>query len=124
MFHWSNEFTFVGRIENQIGRTWAYRDAYYNFLEPSGVFETFGSYALANPETHRLPMVTKLDLGFSYTRRLNNSRLQVRLDLANLLSNSNTEEWVLVYNEATETFTRSERALTPFFPSLTVRFGW
>ena len=120
----SEGFTFVGRIENQIGRTWAYRDAYYNFLEPSGVYGNFGSYELANPEDHQLPMVTMLDLGFSYTRRINNSRLQVRLDLANLLSNANTEEWVLQYNESTDTFTRTERTLTPFFPSFTVRFGW
>ena len=120
----SDDFTFVGRIENQMGRAWAYRDAYYNFLEPSGVFGAFGAYELASPESHTLPMITRLDLGFSYTRRLNNSRLQVRLDLANILSNSNIEEWVLEYNENTETFTRSERTLTPFFPSLTVRFGW
>ncbi|MBX2818860.1 MAG: TonB-dependent receptor [Rhodothermaceae bacterium] len=120
----SDDFTFVGRVENQIGRAWAYRDAYYNFLEPSDVFGAFGAYELSDPESHRLPLITKLDLGFSYTRRINNSRLQVRLDLANLLSNSNIEEWMLIYDESSEAFMREERTLTPFFPSLTVRFGW
>ena len=120
----SQDFTFIGRLENQIGRSWAYRDAYYNFLEPSGIYNSIGLDELSDPESHRLPIITRLDLGFSYTKVLNNSRLQVRLDLTNLLSHSNPEEWVISYNENTQMFTRTERTLTPFFPSMTLRFGW
>ena len=120
----SSDFTLVGRIENRIGQAWAYRDAYYNFLEPSGVFDGFGQYELSDPTSHTLPMITQIDLGFSYTKDISTTRLQVRLDLANVLGNSNVDEWVLEHNPVTNQFTRVERSLSPFLPSLTVRLGW
>ena len=120
----NSDFTLVGRIENRIGQAWAYRDAYYNFLEPSDVFGEFGIYDLSDPTSHKLPMITQIDLGLSYTKDINTTRLQVRLDMANLLSSSNVDEWVLVHNPTTNQFSRVERSVSPFLPSLTVRVGW
>lgn len=116
--------TFIGRLENSIGRTWAYRDAYYNFLQPVESFNEFGQYDLSDPTSHRLPMITKLDLGISYTSAIQSTRIQIRMDFANVLSSSNVEEWILVHDSTTNSFRRVERPLTPFLPSVTVRVGW
>ena len=122
----SNNFTFVGRIENNIGRAWAFRDAYYNFIEPTPLADELTiADDLSDPTSHTLPMVTKVDLGLSYSQNIKNTRLQVRMDLANLLSHSNVDEWVLVQDPLNPgQYNREERPIAPFIPSITVRIGW
>ncbi len=115
---------FIGRIESKIGQSWAFRGAYYNFLEPDPVLGNLGSFDLSNPTSHKLPIITYLDLGISYSQPLKNANLQARLDLSNLLSFRNVEEWSLAYDPVRNVIFKEERPLTPFLPSIVVRLGF
>ena len=117
--------TFIGRLENSIGRAWAFRDAYYDFIEPTGFSGFLEGFDLSDPTEHRLPVITKLDLGISYTQFIKDTRVQIRMDLANLLSNSNVEEWIIESDlTSPDNYNVVGRTLTPFLPSVTIRVGW
>jgi hypothetical protein len=120
----TDHLTMLGRLEYEIGRVWAFRDAYYNYLEPDPDQTLALPFDLSDPESHRLPPVIRLDLGFAYRAALKNTALQVRLHLQNLLSVYNVEEWNLLYNEATGRYRKIERPLSPFLPSLVVRLAF
>ena len=123
-FRVDDSITLIGRLENKIGQSWAFRGAYYNFLEPDPVMSKLGTYDLSDPTSHRLPLITYLDFGISYSQPLNNANLQVRLDLSNILSFRNVEEWSLSYDPVRDQIYKVERPLTPFLPSLIVRLGF
>lgn len=120
----TDQFSIMARLDHEIGRAWAFRDAYYNYLEPDPNLALTLPFDLSDPESHGLSPITKIDLGFAYTRPIKNTNLQVRLDLQNLLSSNNVEEWSLLYNEALGVYRKVERPLTPFLSSLVVRLGW
>ena len=120
----TDHFSMMARLDHEIGRTWAFRDAYYNYLEPDPDLALTLPFDLSDPESHRLSPITKVDLGFAYSRPIRNTNLQVRLDLQNLLSGDNVEEWSLLYNESLGVYRKVERPLTPFLPSVVIRLGW
>ena len=120
----TDHLTFLGRLQYNIGQSWAFRDAYYNYLEPDEALRLFGPYDLSDPEAHRLPVVTQLDLGVSYAQRIKDVNVQLRLDLANVLSFTNVEEWSLFYDRRVERYALIERPITPFLPSVVMRVSW
>ena len=112
------------RWQAGIGRSWAFRDAYYNYLEPVEATRRFSDYDLSDPTAHRLPMHNRLDASVAYARHVRDARVQVRLTLGNLLAGSNVDEWSLAYNEASDAYRKVERPLAPFLPTFTVRLGF
>lgn len=120
----SDNVTLRSRLENRIGQSWAFRGAYYNFLEPNPALNTLSGYDLSNPSAHKLPVATQLDFGVSFSQKIKNTALQVRFDLANILSEYNVEEWNLVYNPFLNSIEKVERPLTPFIPSVALRLGF
>ena len=120
----TDRLTFLARLQYSIGQSWAFRNAYYNYLEPSDSYQNFGIYDLSDPESHQLPINTQLDLGISYAQRLKGVDFQARLELANVLSATNVEEWSLIYHRRSEQYVKIERPISPFLPSLVLRVGW
>ncbi len=120
----TDQVTILGRLENKIGQSWAFRQAYYNFLEPNPETQLLSGYNLSDPGAHKLPVVSHLDFGISFSQQLKNTSLQVRFDLANILAYNNVEEWSLSYNEQVGGVFKVERPLTPFLPSMVVRLGF
>ncbi|MEZ4699116.1 MAG: carboxypeptidase-like regulatory domain-containing protein [Rhodothermales bacterium] len=112
------------RWQASIGRLWAFREAYYNYLEPVAATQLFAPFDLSDPTAHRLPMYNRLDASLAYTRRVNDANVQVRLSLANLLAHTNVDEWSLAYDETAGTYRVVERPLAPFLPTITVRLGF
>ncbi|MEM8488385.1 MAG: carboxypeptidase regulatory-like domain-containing protein [Bacteroidota bacterium] len=120
----TDQVTILGRLENKIGQSWAFRQAYYNFLEPNPDTQVLGIYDLSDPGAHKLPVISHLDFGIAFNQQLKNTTLQVRFDLSNILAYNNVEEWSLSYNDQLGSVFKVERPLTPFLPSMVVRLGF
>ena len=81
-------FTVVSKWQGIWGRTWAYRQAYYNFLpfrEPEMSFPVTHN----SPETDVLPAFHQVDLSFIYQTGLGAADLEIRFDLINLFNHTN-----------------------------------
>ena len=136
------------------GRTWGFRQSYYDFLgaygqqllelletprvdvSPSGfdllsvpiVVDHIRAYRLEHPEEHRLPAVHQLDLSIAYTQHLRTTRMQVRADAINILGFNNVADWGLVADPDAPAddalLVISERSTLPITPSLALRLIW
>lgn len=106
---------FLARWRTTWGRTWGYRQAYYDFLgahlndldalledmRANGVSadavrrvqRQIDFYDLTHPESHNLPAIHQLDLSLAYSIPLHRIALQVRADLINAFNTGNTAEW-------------------------------
>ena len=120
----TDQLTVLSRLENRIGQSWAFRGAYYNFLEPNPRILSLDDYDLSDPTAHKLPVISHLDFGVSFSQQVKNTNLQVRFELSNILSYSNVEEWSLGYDQVNDVVYKVERPLTPFLPSVVVRLGF
>ena len=145
--------TLAGRWRSIWGRTWGFRQAYYDFLgayrtrllaaaraeEPLEVtdFAVFSiddvinhilAYQLQHPQDHTLTPIHQFDVSVAYTHRLAGLNIQTRLDLLNVFDRDNVADWRLAFDQ--EFYNRSgllkqeERLLLPFTPSLALRVGW
>lgn len=138
--------TLLARWRGIWGRTWGFRQAYYDFYGaikdregtdlPASLLEKIfrqdALYHFGRPDAHRLDPFYQLDLSLAYTRPLGGLHLQLRADLLNVLDRTNAAEWYLVYNP--ETYYRPdvtggylERGTRPLLPrhlSLALRLTW
>ena len=112
------------RWQGVAGRAWGFRQAYYDYLEPNPETQVYGSFDLSDPEAHRLPFFSQWDVGVAYGRTVAGFGLQGRFNLINALGRRNVRDWSLLYDEATDTYTRQRRRATPFIPSLALRVTW
>ena len=115
-----DRLTLTLRWQGLLGRTWGYRRAYYDYLEPDPTITGLEAYNLSQPQQHKLPAYTQWDFGIAYGHRIGKASLQGRLNFVNLLDKSNVIDWVLVTNELGEV-SRQSRTTTPFFPSMSLR---
>lgn len=125
------------------GRTWAFRQAYYDYLGNDPITEPiFGDFDLRDPENHKLRPFSQLDIGVAYTREVGETALQVRFDVLNVLNRANEADWSLVREVATQettdtqrtedvrqeeddrTFRKAPRYLLPRTVSAAVRIRW
>lgn len=107
--------TLLARWKGVWGRTWGFRQGYYDYL---GAFASLADdlhtdlvrfaqrhldrYQIDHPDEHGLPPIYQLDLSGAYTHPFSNgSTLQLRVDVLNVLNRDNVSEWHLVYNEET-----------------------
>jgi hypothetical protein len=107
----------LGRWRLIAGRSWGFRQAYYDFMgaylndlnsvldsviDPSArarIERQAEFYALTDPESHRLPALVQMDIGAGYSFPLGPVGLQVRIDIINVLGRANTADWRFVYDE-------------------------
>jgi hypothetical protein len=104
-----------------LGRTWGFRQAYYDLLEPDPETRLFAPFDLADPGAHRLPAFAQLDLNVAYTTTIGGVGVQGRLGLLNALARDNVRDWLLAYEEATGTYAQQPRYAMPFLTVFALR---
>ena len=103
--------TLLVRWQGVWGRTWGFRQGYYDFV---GAFGTIASdvapglipkaqrqierHRLEYPEEHALPPIYQLDLSLAGEIPLGTSSLQIRADVLNVFNRMNEAEWHLIFD--------------------------
>ncbi|MEM6337573.1 MAG: hypothetical protein AAF752_13465, partial [Bacteroidota bacterium] len=87
--------TLDARGEGIWGRTWAFRQTYYDYLAG---FAPFAGFDFAAPDEHERPAHLALDLGTSYARRFGPVTAALRLDLLNALDHTNVADYRLLFD--------------------------
>jgi len=121
----SPSFTAVAKWQSVYGRTWGFRQSYYNFLLYESA-ETFGEFSFNTPEDDRLRPFHQLDLSLIYKPSLGNVDLEFRADLVNLLDRRNTIDWSLRPSQPGETgsYEIKRRTMPGFNPSLSIQMDF
>ncbi len=99
------------------GRTWGYRQAYYDFLLVHASGPLVGL-----PEDDTLPALYELDLGLGYSRQVAGTNVAVRFDVLNVLDRANVLDYSLrpVGENEYDTIARTGFGIQPV---LTLRIG-
>ena len=100
------------------GRSWGFRRAYYDYLEPDPSLNL--PFSLSSPQNDKLPAFTQWDFGLAYSKAFDRFSLQSRLNLVNIFDRENVIDWILVRDAQGQVIRRS-RSATPFFPTLSIR---
>ncbi len=143
--------TLLGRWHSIWGRSWGFRQPYYDFfgayrqrlqnaaeslsmetdfnlLSIEDIIEHIRTYQIHHPEDHLLPAVHQLDLSVAYARRLGPTTAQIRLDLLNVFDANNVADWRFAFDpeayRRNQLLVREERHLLPFTPSLALHLAW
>ncbi len=140
----------LGRWRLIAGRTWGFRQAYYDFLgaylndidrvldsviDPGArtrIQHQADFYELTNPEDHKLPDLIQMDIGVGYSFDLGAAGLQARLDVINLLGRTNTADWRFVQGEGyfddsnpeSGILEKGRRELLPRVVTFALRLSW
>jgi hypothetical protein len=117
--HW----TATLRWQGLWGRSWGFRQGYYDYLEPNPATRQLPPFDLSDPAAHRLPAFSQWDAGLAYARTVRGVRLQGRVMLINLLGHRNVIDWSLRHDARTATYQRQARHAIAFFPSFALRLG-
>jgi hypothetical protein len=99
------------------GRTWAFRQAYYDFLLVHGASATIGL-----PEEDALPAFYTLDLGLGYGRRIAGAEVAFSLDVLNVLDRANVLDYSL--RRVGEAYAAVPRFGLGFQPVVTLRVAY
>ncbi len=110
------------RFQGEWGRSWAFRQAYYDYLGQRAGTRLQPPYDLSDPQSHTLAPYYQVDLSVAYEQPAGASRLQFRIESLNLLNRRNEVDWRLV--TSTDRFVRQPRYLYPRSFSLAVRWIW
>ena len=124
----------VARWRTVRGRSWGYRQAYYDFLgsyvgDVESMLEELRAggvsadaleriqrqiayYDLANPESHRLPPIDQLDLSLAWSFPIGRTALQARVDVVNVLGRKNIADWRFLLDEEQYYASDGDPALT------------
>ena len=108
------------RWTGQLGRSWGYRQAYYDYLEPDGNLVLPGTLTLNQPGQDQLPAFYQWDAGLAYSRAMGRVDVQARLNVINLSGRRNVMDWVLE-PEDDSNYQRQARFGMPRFPSASLR---
>ena len=112
-----------GRWMGIYGRTWGYRQAYYDFMIIHNRHQ-YGAHRLDTPETDRLPAFHQVDAGLQYDRRIGAGNLRLRADLINILNRSNVLDYGLIPGSTDGDFVRRSRTVPGFNPTFSVQLSF
>ncbi|MGI9173813.1 MAG: carboxypeptidase-like regulatory domain-containing protein [Rhodothermales bacterium] len=115
------QLTLTLRWQGIFGRSWGFRQAYYDFLEPDPATRRFTPFDLSDPAAHRLPTFSQWDAGLAYTQQVMGLGVQGRLTLINLLARRNVTDWTLRYDESADVYVRQARRAAAFIPSFSLQ---
>lgn len=117
----SEAFTALVRWRTAWGRTWAYRQAYYDYLATDPLSSPrIPPYDFSDPTVHEMPAYSQVDVSLAYSVEVRPILLQLRLDVLNLLDTDNLAN----YSVDPLTLERDERFLYPRMTSLALRVRW
>ncbi len=138
---WTHPHTFMARVTARIdqnwmvagkwqhiaGRTWAYRQSYYDFLMMHNV-HSVDRFDFTSPENDRLPSIDQVDISLIYTRQTRITEIQARIDLMNVLNRRNvidrTVHATAVHDDGSLDFGVRDRTLPGFNPSISLQFSF
>ena len=109
------------RWQGIYNRTWAYRQAYYDYIEPidSQLPSGTPSSIFSSPSQHILRTFSQIDAGISYELDLGRLRVQARLNMINIGDRKNVFDWIIEQEEAFQR--REDRHTTPFYSTASLR---
>ena len=117
-----NKLWLSARFTGIWGRSWGFRQAYYDFFGHSDILEFVPDYDFSNPDEHELPAYYQLDLGAVYNISLKSVNVQFRFDVLNALDIENVADWRLVWNDGR--LEKENRYYYPAIPSVALRLSW
>ena len=104
------------------GRSWAYRQAYYDFFGHSDPFSNLANFNFNNPDAHTLPAFVRVDLGLVYNQSINAMNVQFRIDLLNVFDKNNVADQRLIWEDGA--LVTQNRYYYPFIPTMALRLNW
>ena len=117
-------WTMTARWQTKWGQTWAFRPAYYDYLEPDPLIRQQAIYDFSDPEHHRLPAFNQLDFGIAYKLTLQRIGIQARLSVLNLFDTKNTVEWILENAPNSSEIILKTRESPRIYPSASIRIQY
>jgi hypothetical protein len=116
--HW----VFSARGKAEWGRSWAFRQAYYDYFGQQSGAALYPPFDLSSPDRHILAPFVQLDLGAAFSPPIGRHRLQIRLESLNVLNRRNEVDWRLVFEDGQ--FRKRARHFYPRSFSLAARWMW
>lgn len=114
-------FSILAKWQGIWGRTWAFRQSYYNYLRTEGA-ENLESFLFDRPDNDKLSSFQQVDLSFIYQPQFAGiADMEFRIELINLLNRRNTIEKYLmpIFNgDELPEYEIRERNLPGFYPSV------
>lgn len=123
----SHDFFFTPRLTTRFrahgiwGRTWAYRQAYYDYLAAHAEPGQYDPFDLMNPSNDKLSAYYQIDAGIAYEQPIRGVSIQLRADVLNLLNRRNEVDWSLFRDTSSGTLQRVERTLPGITTALSLR---
>jgi len=114
--------TAVTKWQSIFGRSWGFRQSYYNYLYYHGS-KSIGNYSFTHPDKDRLSPFHQLDLSLIYKPNIRFGDIKLRLDLVNILDRHNTIDWSLQpvqKGSSNPTYKIQKRTMPGFTPSLSI----
>lgn len=103
------------------GRTWGFRQAYYDYLAAHADPGQYDPFNLTNPSNDKLPAYYQVDAGIAYEQPIRGVSVQLRADVLNLLNRRNEVDWSLFRDTASGTLQKVERTLPGITTALSLR---
>ena len=105
-------------------RAWAYKKAYYDYLEPLDGQSPSGPGipSFNSPSQHQLSPYSRTDAGISYQHDVGKVRIQARMDLINVWNQKNAFDWII--EQQGSTYNNRERLTLPFYSSASLRIQY
>lgn len=117
----ANRLAFSARWKGVWGRTWGFRQLYYDYFGNHGSTRFHGPFDLGDPDSHVLSALSQLDVSVSYSQRMGSAQLQLRAEVINVLDHENVIDWRLVPGDGT--WIKEPRTLYPMMPAVAVRLS-
>lgn len=117
----TGSLTAVAKWRAVAGRSWGFRQSYYNFLAVAAPQE-YGGYTFGTPGDDRLPVFHQLDLSLIYRPAIASVDAEFRLDLINVLDRRNTIDWSLASEDGGNSYHKVKRYMPGFSPSVSLQF--
>ncbi|REL29189.1 carboxypeptidase-like regulatory domain-containing protein [Rhodohalobacter sp. SW132] len=114
------------RWQGIYGRTWAYREAYYNYLQLAEPINAEG-FDFSSPEQDFLSPFSQVDFSLVYSPSAGRADMELRLDLVNILNRKNELEKNLVpvfENGSVTRYRTGERTMPGFYPSVSLQISF
>lgn len=122
LWHLFSDVTVSAKWQGIWGRTWAFRDSYYNFLRFRDT-EISLPVDFNSPQNDRLSPFHQADLSFIYRPTLGNTDFDIRLELINILNHTNTLDKhlePLLSGSDLQGYQVRSRTLPGFYPSFSI----
>ena len=117
----TQEITAQLRANGIWGRSWGFRQTYYDYLAAHNGANAYDPFILNNPSDDKLPPIYQLDAGISYERAFRDVQVQLRADVLNVLNRDNVVDWSLANVPNTESFEKVERIMPGITTALSLR---